>query len=202
MRPIAWGCGGNPGPFRVRRSASNPFDTASGSCSPGRFAADLVLLPPVAERDAAGVAELRYGVGCAAAEPGERLDGLLSLLCAVHSHVLLVLFWSRISTAAPSAQIFLTKHTDDRGNDFLADGRDASHMKADVASVQVATLAGQPCETITVDRGKEFADTTRSPRCTMRSTAGPASASGSGRPWRSTAQKCCTCFENSSSFNA
>ena len=32
-------CGGNPGPFRVRRLAPNPFDTASGSCSPGRFSA-------------------------------------------------------------------------------------------------------------------------------------------------------------------
>ena len=34
-----WGYGGNPGPFRVRRSAPNPSDTASGSCSPGRFLA-------------------------------------------------------------------------------------------------------------------------------------------------------------------
>ena len=34
-----WGCGGNPGPFRVRRSAPNPSDTASGSCNPGRFLA-------------------------------------------------------------------------------------------------------------------------------------------------------------------
>lgn len=65
------------------------------------IAADLVLLPPVAERDAAGVAELGYGVGCAAAEPGERLDGLRPLLCAVHPYGPPVLFWSRISTAAP-----------------------------------------------------------------------------------------------------
>lgn len=49
-------------------------------------AADLVFPPPVAERVAGGVAELRYGVGRAAAEPGERLDGLHSLLCAVHPH--------------------------------------------------------------------------------------------------------------------
>ena len=32
-------CGGNPGPFRVRRLAPNPSDTASGFCSPGRFSA-------------------------------------------------------------------------------------------------------------------------------------------------------------------
>lgn len=62
----------------VLRPAMPPFQEL--------IAADLVILPPVAERDAAGVAELRYGVGRAAAEPGERLDGLLSLLCAVHSH--------------------------------------------------------------------------------------------------------------------
>lgn len=53
---------------------------------------------------------------------------------------------------------------DDRGSGFLAGGRNASHTKADVASAQVAALAGQPCETITVDRGKEFAETPRSPR--------------------------------------
>ena len=34
-----WGCGGNPGPFGIRRLAPNPSDTASGSCSPGRFSA-------------------------------------------------------------------------------------------------------------------------------------------------------------------
>ena len=34
-----WDCGGNPGPFRVRRLAPNPSDAASGSCSPGRFSA-------------------------------------------------------------------------------------------------------------------------------------------------------------------
>ena len=33
--------------------------------------------------------------------------------------------------------------------------------------------------------------------CTMPSTAGPASAWGSGRPTRSTTQRCCTCSENS-----
>ena len=49
-------------------------------------AADPVFPPPVAERVAGGVAELRYGVGRAAAEPGERLDGLHSLRCAVHPH--------------------------------------------------------------------------------------------------------------------
>ncbi len=32
-------CDGNPGPFRIRRSAPNPFDTALGSYSPGRFSA-------------------------------------------------------------------------------------------------------------------------------------------------------------------
>ena len=63
--------------------------------------ANLVLLPPVAERDAAGVAELRYGVGRAAAEPGVRIDGLF--LCSVLyiRMVLPALFWSRISTAVP-----------------------------------------------------------------------------------------------------
>ncbi len=65
------------------------------------IAADLVFLPPVAERDAAGVAELGYGVGRAASEPGERLDGLRPLLCAVHPYGPPVLFWSRISAAVP-----------------------------------------------------------------------------------------------------
>lgn len=41
-------------------------------------------------------------------------------------------------------------------------------------------------------------ETTRSPRCTMPSTAGRASDSGSGRPWRSAAQRYCTCSDNSS----
>ena len=39
--------------------------------------------------------------------------------------------------------------------------------------------------------------TRRSSGCTMPSTAGPASAWGSGRPTRSTTQRCCTCSENS-----
>ena len=59
----------------------------------------------------------------------------------------------------------------DRRSGFLAGGRDASHTKANVASAQVAALAGQPCETITVDRGKEFADTPRSPRPSGRACA-------------------------------
>lgn len=42
---------------------------------------------------------------------------------------------------------------------------------------------------------------TRSPRCTMHSATDPASTSGSGRPRRPTAQKCCTCFENSRIIN-
>ena len=50
------------------------------------IAADLVLLPPAAERAAVGVAELRYGVGRAAAKPCERLDVLRSLLCAVYPY--------------------------------------------------------------------------------------------------------------------
>lgn len=45
----------------------------------------------------------------------------------------------------------------DRRSGFLAGGRAASHTKADATSAQVAALAGQPCEAITVDRGKEFA---------------------------------------------
>lgn len=48
--------------------------------------ADLVLLPPAAKRAAVGVAELRYGVGRAAAKPCERLDGLRSLLCAAYPY--------------------------------------------------------------------------------------------------------------------
>ena len=50
------------------------------------IAADLALFPPVAERDAAGIAELHYGVGRAAAKPGERLDGLRPFLCAIHPY--------------------------------------------------------------------------------------------------------------------
>ena len=64
--------------FGIPRPAMPPFQKL--------ITADLVLLPPVAERDAAGVAELRYGVGRAAAEPCERLDGLRPLLCAVHPY--------------------------------------------------------------------------------------------------------------------
>lgn len=48
------------------------------------IAAELILLPPVVERDAAGVAELCYGVSRAASEPGERLDGLRPSPFAVH----------------------------------------------------------------------------------------------------------------------
>ena len=36
------------------------------------------------ERDAAGVAELCYGVSRADTQPGERFDGLRPLPCAVH----------------------------------------------------------------------------------------------------------------------
>lgn len=50
------------------------------------IAVDLVLLPPVVERDAAGVAELCYGVGRAASETGERLDGFRLLFCAVNPY--------------------------------------------------------------------------------------------------------------------
>ena len=45
----------------------------------------------------------------------------------------------------------------DRRSGFLAGGRAASRTKADATSAQVAALAGQPCEAITVDRGREFA---------------------------------------------
>lgn len=45
----------------------------------------------------------------------------------------------------------------DTTSGFLAGGRAASHTRADATSAQVAALAGQPCETITVDRGKGFA---------------------------------------------
>lgn len=48
--------------------------------------AEPVPLPPGAGHFAVGVTELRYSVGRAAAEPYERLDDLLSMLCVVHPY--------------------------------------------------------------------------------------------------------------------
>lgn len=84
----------------------------------------------------------------------------------------------------------------DRRSRLLAGGRAAARTKDAVADVEVATLRGQPCETVTPDRGKEFADHARVTRevgaefyfCT-RTTRGrrarsrtPTASSGSTSP--------------------
>ena len=52
----------------------------------------------------------------------------------------------------------------DRRSRLLAGGRAAARTKDAVADVEVAALRGQPCETVTPDRGKEFADHARATR--------------------------------------
>lgn len=65
-----------PGNGRARGLAAAPLQET--------LPAKLVLLPPVVERLAVRVSEFRYGVGDAVVEPNEGLDGLPSLLSAVH----------------------------------------------------------------------------------------------------------------------
>ncbi len=46
----------------------------------------------------------------------------------------------------------------DRATGFLAGGKAASKRKGPVREVMVAAMRGRPCETVTLDRGKEFAE--------------------------------------------
>ena len=46
----------------------------------------------------------------------------------------------------------------DRATGFLAGGKAASKRKGPVREAMVAAMRGRPCETVTLDRGKEFAE--------------------------------------------
>lgn len=55
---------------------------------------------------------------------------------------------------APACPVTMT----DRASRLLVGGRARAHSSAEVAKVEVRALAGRPLETVTPDRGKEFAN--------------------------------------------
>ena len=75
------------------------------------IAANLILLPPVAERVTVRIAELRYGVGRAAAEPANISIAFFLCSALYIPMVLLVLFWSRISTAVPNVGFMVDEYS-------------------------------------------------------------------------------------------
>ena len=64
--------------------------------------------------------------------------------------------WEDDTVVGPTPACLVTMT--DRASRLLVGGRARAHSSAEVAKVEVRALAGRPLETVTPDRGKEFAN--------------------------------------------